>query len=106
MDFLRFPDIEVIAFALIPVPVMVCESIQRPEAYTVRMPVGMDEVHPFLAVIAACGAVKEVIGTLTDLVKQGNEVALHSGLLYHIEAELAAYGFELVACLVHATKAG
>ena len=67
------------------------------------MPVGMDEVHPFLAAVAACRAVKEVIGTRKCLVQQGNEVVLHGGLLCHVEAELAVHGFELVACFIHAS---
>ena len=57
------------------------------------MPVGMDEIHPLLAAIAACGTVKEVIGTRIGLVKQGNEVVFHGSFLVHIEAELPVHGF-------------
>ena len=56
------------------------------------MPVGMDKVHPFLAAIAACRAVKEVIGARKGLVKQGNEVVFHGSLLCHVETELAVHG--------------
>lgn len=63
----------------------------------------MDEVHPYLAAIAAGRAVKEVIGVKVGLVKQGDKVALHGSLLSHIEPELPVHGFELVACFVHAS---
>ena len=70
-------------------------------AYTVYMPVCVDKIHPFLAAVTACRAVKEIVCARIGLVKQGNEVILHGGLLCHIEAELAVHSFEVVACFIH-----
>ncbi len=57
------------------------------------MPVGMDEIHPFLAAVASCGAVKEIIGARIGLVKKGNEVILHCSFLGHEKAELPVHCF-------------
>lgn len=65
------------------------------------MPVGMDEIHPFLAAVAACRAAEEVVRARISLVKQGDEVVLHGCLLRHIETELAVHGFQLAPCFIH-----
>ena len=65
------------------------------------MPVDIGEVHPFLAAVGACRAVKEIIGARVGLVKQCNEVVFHGSFLVHIEAKLSVHGFELAACFIH-----
>lgn len=70
-------------------------------AYTVHMSVDMDKIHPFLAAVTACGAVKEVICARIGLVEQSNEYILHGGLLSYIKAGLSVHGFELVVCFIH-----
>ena len=65
------------------------------------MPVGMDEVHPLLVAVAACGAVKEVISAGIGQVKERDEIILHGGFLSHKEAKLSVHGFELVANFIH-----
>ena len=98
-----FVSAEVIAFSLAPVLIVLGKGIERSAADTVHMPVGMDEIHPFLAAIAAHRTVKEIIRTRIGLVKEGNEIVLHGSLLLHVEAELAVHGFQLVACFIHAS---
>lgn len=51
--FLRFFRTEVIPFASASVPVVFRKSIRGFATDTVHMPVGMDEVHPFLAAVTA-----------------------------------------------------
>ena len=60
------------------------------------MPVGVDKIHPFLPAVAASRAVKEVICSQIRLIKEGNEIILHRGLLVHIESELPIHGFEFI----------
>ncbi len=93
INLLCFGRAEIIALAFTPVPVVLRKGIQRLGAYTVHMPVGMDEVHPFLAAVVAGRTVKEVVCAWVGLIQQGNEVVLHGGLLCHKEAELTVHGF-------------
>ena len=57
------------------------------------MPVGMDEIYPFLAAVTAGWAVEEIIGSRICLVKKGNKVVFQCGFPSHIESELPVHGF-------------
>ena len=59
------------------------------------------KVHPILAAFTPCRTVEKAIFTRTDLIKQGNVIALHSSLLRHIKIELAVQVFELVVSFIH-----
>lgn len=79
--FLRFFGTEVIPSASAPVSVVFRKGIQGLAADTVHMPVGMDEIHLFLAAVTACRAVKEGIGTRAGLLNEGDEVIFHGSFL-------------------------
>ena len=57
------------------------------------MPVGMNEIYPFLAAVIAGRTVKEVINARVSLIQQGDEVILVRGFLFHVEAELVIHDF-------------
>ena len=59
------------------------------------MPVGVNEIHPFLTAVFAGGTVKVGIGTGIGLVDETDQVILHGSFMFHIEIKLAVHGFEL-----------
>ena len=57
------------------------------------MPVGMNEIYPFLAAVIAGRTVKEIIGSRISLVDQRNEIVFHCSFLSHIESKLSVHSF-------------
>ena len=64
---------------------------------TIHVPIGIDEIDPFLRAIASGWTIKEGIGARKCLVKKADEVVLHSGLELHVIPELSVHGLELVS---------
>lgn len=100
-DFSGLMRLEVIAVTLVPLLITGSESGDPDGTDAVNVPEGRHEIDPFLAAVAACGAVKELFGAGIGLINEGDEVVLGCGFLLHVEIELAIHGFELRACFVH-----
>ena len=76
---------------------VVNEGIERHLTNTVNMPVGGCKINPFLAAVTAYGTVKVSINARIGLIKDANEIILHSRLVFHVEAKLTVHGFKLIA---------
>lgn len=50
------------------------------------MPVGIQEIHPFLAFILTGGAVKVGVGSRIGLVNEAAQVVFHSGFVFSLKA--------------------
>ena len=64
---------------------------------TVNMPVSGCKINPFLAAVTSGWAVKVSINARIGLIKDANEIILHSRLVFHVEAKLTVHGFKLIA---------
>ena len=59
------------------------------------MPVGIKEIHPFLAAVVTGRAVKIGVGTGIGLVNEADQIIFHGGFVLHVEIKLAVHGFKL-----------
>lgn len=53
------------------------------------MPVGIQEIHPFLASILTGGAVKVGVGSRIGLVNEADQVVFHGGFVFHVKSKTA-----------------
>ena len=57
------------------------------------MPVGIKEIHPFLAAVVTGRAVKIGVGTGIGLVNEADQIIFHGGFVLHVEIKLAVHDF-------------
>ena len=78
-----------------PFLIVVSKSMKGHPADTIHVPVGIEEIHPFLAAVLTGRAVKVGVGTRIGQIDETDQVILHGNFVFHVKIKLAVHGLEL-----------
>ena len=101
VDVQCFLCAEMVALALAPFLVTLCECLLADAADAVAVPEGHDKIHPFLVAVSTLRAGEQFIHAGKCLVGKRNEIVLQRHHRFHVEVVLATAQFQLLPYSIH-----